>query len=213
MDFDQARKYLVWKVLKEKDGVVDQQVLAAMERVPRHLFVPEDQQPFSYENHPLPIGEGQTISQPYIVAFMTQAAEIDAESKVLEIGTGCGYQAAVLSEICSKVYSLEIIEHLAQTAKARLEELGYSNIFVKYADGYHGWKDQAPFDAILVTACAEEIPKPLLDQLKVGGRLIIPVQVEDEQKLMRIIKLDNNEIKKEFLLPVRFVPFTRSDKS
>lgn len=195
----------------EKRGVRDFEVLKAMRKVPRHLFVPFVQRLFSYSDRPLLIGHGQTISQPYIVAFMSEAARLKRTDKVLEIGTGSGYQAAVLAEIVDHVYTIEIIEGLATSAAKRLTELGYSNITVKHGDGYQGWKEYAPFDAIVVTAAPDKIPPKLIEQLKVGGRMVIPVGTVF-QELLRITKTAEG-LKEERLLPVRFVPMIESTPS
>jgi protein-L-isoaspartate(D-aspartate) O-methyltransferase len=190
-------------------GIGDVQVLAAMKKVPRHLFVPKNYQSAAYQDRPLPIGEGQTISQPYIVGYMTAAIKPKKGDVVLEIGTGSGYQAAVLAEIVKEVYTLEIITELGKEAKDLLTRLGYSNVFAKVSDGYHGWSEYAPFDAIVVTAAAEEIPQPLIDQLTDGGRMVIPVgPAFSVQNLVLVTKKDG-KIKKENLFAVRFVPFTR----
>ncbi len=187
-------------------GVSDTNVLAAMREVPRHLFVPEKYRRDAYSDGPLPIGSNQTISQPYIVAIMTELLQIDSNSKVLEIGTGSGYQAAVLAEITDSVYTIEIIPSLAERADSLLDSLGYDKISVRAGDGYLGWPDVAPFDAVIVTAAAPKIPQPLVDQLKTGGRMIIPVG-EISQDLMVITKRDDGIIKKS-VIPVRFVPMT-----
>ena len=190
-------------------GIIDSATLQAMRNVPRHEFVPKEQISFAYVDHALSIGEGQTISQPYIVAYMTQSLNLKAGSRVLEIGTGSGYQAAVLAEITSEVYSIEIVPELAVKARATLARLGYSEISLKIADGYNGWKEFAPFDAIIVTAGAEEIPQPLIDQLVVGGRMIIPVGPNGGVR--QLVQLDKKQkgVKKKNLMAVRFVPFTR----
>jgi protein-L-isoaspartate(D-aspartate) O-methyltransferase len=195
----------------EAEGVRDARVLAAMRKIPRHLFVPRELASNAYGDHPLPIGHGQTISQPFIVAFMTEAAQLTPQSKVLEIGTGSGYQAAVLGELAGQVYTIEIVEPLAKQSAKLLKELGYKNIFVRHGDGYKGWPDQAPFDAIIVTAAPEEIPPALIEQLKVGGRMLIPVgSLEQGQGLFRITKTEQG-IKKEQFYPVRFVPMVKEN--
>lgn len=187
-------------------GVKDNLVLSAMRKVPRHEFVPEDKKKYAYEDRPLEIGEDQTISQPYIVALMTELLGLKGDEKVLEIGTGSGYQAAILAEIVKEVYTIEIIKSLADNAEERLKRLGYNNITVKCGDGYQGWKEHAPFDGIIVTAAPDHIPQPLIEQLKVGGRLVIPVgSVFQELKL--ITKTDKGIIEKN-VIPVRFVPMT-----
>ncbi len=185
-------------------GVKDPQVLKAMLEVERHLFVPEKLKDSAYEDCPLPIGRGQTISQPYIVAYMTEALQLKKEDRVLEIGTGSGYQAAVLAEIVSDVYSIEIVEELAKTAQKRLKTLGYRNITVTHGDGYKGWPEHAPYDAIIVTAAPPEIPQELVKQLKIGGRMIVPTG-SFSQKLQLITKTETG-VKIKNLLPVRFVP-------
>ena len=187
----------------------DAEVMAAMANVPRHLFVPQAEQSSAYGNHPLPIGNGQTISQPYIVALMTDCLELQPEHTVLEIGTGSGYQTAILASLAHQVYTVEIIEPLARAAKSRLRQLGYTNIESKLDNGYFGWEEKGPFDGIIVTAAARQIPPPLLDQLKSGGKLIIPLgESFDAQHLYLITKHQNGEILQEHVLPVRFVPLT-----
>nr|MBS0020539.1 protein-L-isoaspartate(D-aspartate) O-methyltransferase [Gammaproteobacteria bacterium] len=187
-------------------GITDPQVLAALGKVPRHEFVPADSRALAYVDSPLSIGQGQTISQPFIVAFMTEAARIEPGDRVLEIGTGSGYQAAVLAEVAKEVYSIEIVEALGKAAAKRLHRLGYQNVTVKIGDGYKGWPEKAPFDAILVTAAPATIPPPLPEQLKVGGHLVMPVGGFNQQ-LVRITK-NAQGITRETLLPVRFVPMT-----
>ncbi|MDX1517750.1 MAG: protein-L-isoaspartate(D-aspartate) O-methyltransferase [Woeseiaceae bacterium] len=189
---------------------LDPKVREALRAVPRHLFIPERLHGFAYDNRPLPIGEGQTISQPYIVAMMTQLAALDDGDRVLEIGTGSGYQAAVLAEIAAQVYTIEIIDVLAERAAATLETLGYANVFVRAGDGYLGWPDRAPFDAILVTAAPETVPEPLIEQLAVGGRLVIPVGPEGRTQSLKVLqKNEDGDVTTRDVLPVRFVPFTR----
>ncbi|MFC1726354.1 protein-L-isoaspartate(D-aspartate) O-methyltransferase [candidate division KSB1 bacterium] len=187
-------------------GVSDKNVIAAMKKVPRHMFVPDELKERAYLDSPLPIGEGQTISQPYIVAYMTDVLNLKGDEKVLEIGTGSGYQGAVLAEIVKEVYTIEIIEKLGKRAKKTLNDLGYTNITVIVGDGYSGLPAKAPFDAIIVTAAPKKIPEPLIDQLKVGGRMIIPVG-NYLQELVLIEKTISG-IRKTKLLPVRFVPMT-----
>ncbi|MDH4222088.1 MAG: protein-L-isoaspartate(D-aspartate) O-methyltransferase [candidate division Zixibacteria bacterium] len=177
-----------------------------MREIPRHLFVPKTYVQEAYADGPLPIGEGQTISQPYIVALMTELLGLKGGEKVLEIGTGSGYQAAVLAEIASEVYSIEIICNLAERAGSTLTELGYKNITIRCADGYQGWKEHSPFDGIIVTAAPDHIPQPLIDQLKTGGKLVIPVG-ELFQELILVTKTEKG-IEKESTIPVRFVPMT-----
>jgi protein-L-isoaspartate(D-aspartate) O-methyltransferase len=200
-----AREAMVRQQIAAR-GVRDEGVLQAMGSVPRHLFVPPGMQPYSYRDSPLPIGYEQTISQPYIVGFMTEALALKPGDRVLEVGTGSGYQAAVLSVLVREVYSIEIVEPLANEAAERLRRLGYSNVKVRSGDGYRGWPDAAPFDGIMVTAAPDHIPKPLLDQLAEGGRLLIPVG-KDFQMLTRVNRTAKG-FKKENLLPVRFVPMT-----
>ncbi len=192
-------------------GVDDPEVLEAMRAVPRHRFVPADQVRMAYANRPLPIGHGQTISQPYVVAYMTELVELDAPDRVLEVGTGSGYQAAVLAEIVDEVYTIEIIPELAQTARKRLERLGYDNVEVRSADGYYGWEEHAPFDAIVVTAAAEHIPPPLLDQLADGGRMVIPVGSPFRTQTLMLVEKRGEELSTRSVAPVRFVPFTRAE--
>jgi protein-L-isoaspartate(D-aspartate) O-methyltransferase len=189
--------------------VVDPCVLVALRTVPRHAFVPKVYQDLAYADSPLPIGHGQTISQPYIVAFMTEALGLDPNSRVLEIGTGSGYQAAVCAEVAREVYTIEIVSELAESAARRLKELGYTNVHVKAGDGFFGWPDKAPFDAIIGTAAAEQIPKPLVDQLKRGGRMILPYgDAKGLQYLVLITKDERGEVLQKRVLPVRFVPMT-----
>ena len=190
---------------------LDPAVLAAMRDVPRHLFVPPEIAPYAYQNTALPIGHEQTISQPYIVALMTHLLKVEAGQKVLEIGTGSGYQAAVLDRIGATVHSIEIVEPLAREATARLKALGYERVTVRAGDGYLGWPEEAPFDRIIVTAGAPRIPKPLLDQLKPGGRMVIPVsRFPEGEELMLVEKDLRGRVKKKALLPVRFVPLVRA---
>ena len=190
-----------------KRGIEDQRVLDVMEVVERHKFVPERYSESAYKDGPLPIGYGQTISQPFIVAFMTENLKLKSSHKVLEIGTGSGYQAAVLSELCDHVYTIEIVDALANESTERLEKLGYKNITVRSGDGYKGWPEEAPFDRIMVTAAPEEIPELLIEQLAEGGIMVIPVGKQYEiQYLWVITKEVGGQIKKEKILPVRFVP-------
>lgn len=188
-------------------GVRNPRVLAAMREVPRHLFVEADQREHAYDDGPLPIGVKQTISQPYIVALMTELLDLGPNEKVLEIGTGSGYQSAVLARVAGRVNSIEIIPELAQRSAERLKRLGYENVTVREGDGYRGWPEEAPFDGIIVTAAPERIPQPLLDQLAPGGRMVIPVGgFFQELKVFR--KDANGRISEESILPVRFVPMT-----
>ena len=191
---------------------LSERVLAAMAKVPRHELVPADQKAIAYANRPLPIGLGQTISQPFIVALMTDLMEVKPGDRVLEIGTGSGYQAAVLAELAATVYTIEIVEPLAREAAGRLNQLGYRNVVAKVGDGYQGWPEHAPFDAIMVTAAPREVPQPLIDQLKPGGRLVVPVGGQAAgQSLLLIEKQPDGRISRRTILAVRFVPLT--DKS
>ena len=190
-------------------GVTNAKVLSSMKKVPRHLFVPSKQVPYAYEDRPLPIGHGQTISQPYIVGFMTAAIEPKENSKVLEIGTGSGYQAAVLAEIVDKVYTLEIVDALADESSQRFKDLKYDNVYAKRSDGYYGWSEYAPFDAIVVTAAAADIPPPLFEQLKEGGKMIIPVGPTFSVQSLVLVTKKDGKMKTQNLFGVRFVPFTR----
>jgi protein-L-isoaspartate(D-aspartate) O-methyltransferase len=204
----EEREKMVRQQIQQRE-VKDPNVLAAMRIVPRHAFVRQGEQRLAYIDSPLPIGYDQTISQPYIVAFMTEALNLKAGSKVLEIGTGSGYQAAVCAEIAKEVYTIEIVKELAQSAAERLKELGYHNVFVRAGDGFFGWPDKAPFDAIIGTAAAGRIPQPLIDQLKPGGRMILPMEGRlGFQYLVLITKDEKGELHKKNVLPVRFVPMT-----
>ncbi len=186
---------------------LDERVMAAMARVPRHAFVPEDRRESAYENRPLPIGYGQTISQPYIVALMTDLLELEEDDVALEVGTGSGYQAAILAELTSRVYSIEIIEPLARAAAARLNRLGFDKVATRHGDGYYGWEAYAPFDVIIVTAAASHVPPPLIAQLKPGGRMVIPVGSSFlTQYLMMVEKDSQGRVTNRQILPVRFVP-------
>jgi protein-L-isoaspartate(D-aspartate) O-methyltransferase len=198
-----------WRLVDEElraHGITDGKVLKAMRKVPRHRFVPESLARFAYENRPLPIGLEQTISQPSIVAYMSESAEISPKEKVLEIGTGSGYQAAILGELAAEVYSIEIIPELGERARQTLNELGYKNIHVKIGNGYEGWAEHAPYDAIVVTAAPDEAPQALIDQLAVGGRMVIPVGVKNQE--MMIIRKTQKGVVKRRTIPVRFVPMT-----
>lgn len=209
--FEERRKEryrLVESGIKDQ-GIEDPATLEAMRQVPRHRFVPDKLQEFAYMNRPLPIGYDQTISQPYIVAYMTAMLELAPGEKVLEIGTGSGYQAAVLSELTPYVYTIEIVEELGKQARSLFKELGYETIQTKIGDGYKGWPEHAPFDAILLTAAPPEIPQPLIDQLKPGGILIAPVGRTDEtQYLTRVTKSSSGKVRYERDIAVRFVPMT-----
>ena len=189
---------------------LDKRVIDALRTIPRHLFVPENLRNAAYQNRPLPIGHGQTISQPYIVALMTDLLRTKPTDVVLEVGTGSGYQAAILSPLVKRVYSVEIIEPLARQATARLQSLGYKNVVTRHADGYNGWPEHGPFDAIIVTAAATHIPPPLIQQLKPGGRMIIPVGGPfATQSLMLVEKTAAGKVRTRNVLPVQFVPLTR----
>lgn len=203
-----ARRAMVERQLAAR-GIDDRRVLEAMRRVPRHRFVPLSEAPAAYQDRPLPIGHGQTISQPYIVALMTQLALPAPDDRVLEIGTGSGYQAAVLSRLAGEVYTIEIVAPLAQEAARVLHELDYDNVTVRAGDGYGGWPDKAPFDVIVVTAAPERIPQPLLDQLKPGGRLVAPVGPAGATQELRVVeKRADGSLHTVRAIPVRFVPFT-----
>ncbi|HYO78773.1 MAG TPA: protein-L-isoaspartate(D-aspartate) O-methyltransferase [Thermoanaerobaculia bacterium] len=200
------------RLTSEQTGRValDRRVMNAMRTIPRHLFVPENQRSAAYANRPLPIGYGQTISQPYIVALMTDLLRLKPEHVVLEVGTGSGYQAAVLSPLVKQVYTVEIVAPLAQQAAQRLQSLGYKNVVARHSDGYIGWKEHGPFDAIIVTAAATHIPPPLIQQLKPGGRMIIPVGGPfATQSLMLVEKTKTGKVRTRQVLPVMFVPLTR----
>lgn len=196
----------------EARGIRDPRVLNAMRKVERHLFVPADQAALAYGDHPLPIGAGQTISQPYIVAFMTEALGLKERDRVLEIGTGSGYQAAILAEICDSVYTVEIIPELGKRAKALLTVLGYRNIRVKIGDGYQGWKEFAPYQAIMATCSPTHVPQPLIDQLAEGGTMIIPVGPAHNQELVVLVKRKGKLVQKN-VLPVRFVPMVDPNRN
>lgn len=207
--FARQRKRMVEEQIAYR-GVKDKAVLEAMESVPRHLFIPEAVRFSSYYDQPVPIGYGQTISQPYIVAFMTELLQAGAGDVVLEVGTGSGYQAAILARLVKQVYTIELVEELGKEARSRLKTLGYDNVEVLIGDGYKGWPEHAPFDVIIVTAAAEHIPQPLVDQLKPGGRMVIPVGgVYEVQDLMLITKDASSKVVKESIIPVRFVPLLR----
>jgi protein-L-isoaspartate(D-aspartate) O-methyltransferase len=219
MNYDSERQAMV-EVLREESRQSEQYgapplsepVIEVIARVPRHEFVPEDLRRYAYENRPLPIGAQQTISQPYIVALMTDLAEVTKDDVVLEIGTGSGYQAAVLSELAGQVFTIEIIEMLGRRAADDLARLGYDNVTTRIGDGYAGWPDEAPFDAILVTAAPEEIPEPLIEQLAVGGRMVIPVGAEDEVQILQVLsKEEDGLVIVHNVTAVRFVPLTRDE--
>ena len=212
-DFEKAREDLVRRYISSgirgRKPVRDPAVLRAMRTVPRHEFIPRDLAPFAYEDRPLPIGKGQTISQPYIVASMTEALRPEADDVVLEVGTGSGYQAAVLAEIVKEVYSIEIVPELGKKAARVLRDLGYANVYTRIGDGYKGWPQHAPFDGIIVTAAPDHVPQPLVDQLKVGGRMVIPIGPRDRvQELKLLEKQEDGSVKITTLDLVRFVPMT-----
>ena len=211
--FLRRREAMIEQQLKSR-GIKDPDVLNAMGKVDRHLFVDPAYLEEAYADKPLPIGYDQTISQPYIVAYMTEAVRLGKENKVLEIGTGSGYQSAILGEIAQQVYTIEIVAPLAESAKERLERLGYTNIHVKHGDGYEGWEEYSPYDAIIVTAAPQNIPQKLVEQLKIGGRMVIPVEKgegETDQELKLVIKTEEG-IRIKALLPVKFVPMVHDTK-
>lgn len=210
-DFARLREIMVQRQIMAR-GVKNPDVIKAMLKVPRHLFVPKTRRAYSYEDYPLSIGEGQTISQPYIVAYMTEALELSPGDKVLEIGTGSGYQAAILGELVKEVYTIEIVAKLGKRAQQTLHKLGYKNIHVKIGDGYKGWPDEAPFDAVIVTCAPEKVPRALIEQLKEGGRMIIPVgRTGGVQKLVRAVK-KGGRLKTDDVMYVRFVPMVKGKK-
>ena len=200
------KEEMIEKQIKNR-GVKDPRVLEAMRKIDRSLFVPEDMKPHAYEDRPLPIGKDQTISQPYIVAYMAEELQLNPEDVVLEVGTGCGYNAAVLSRLADHVYSLEIVEWLANLAKENLAKTPIDNITTRYGDGYSGWPEKAPFDAIILTAAPPRIPEPLKQQLKIGGKLLAPIG-RISQKLILLERTGEDSFEEKTLLPVRFVPMT-----
>ena len=204
--FELKRKQMVEGQI-ERRGIKDKQVLDAMRNVPRHLFVPEKLQSQAYDDFPLTIGFGQTISQPYIVAYMLEVAKLTPNDRVLEIGTGSGYQTAILAEIAKEIYSMEIVKELAESSQKLLNDLGYRNVFITHGDGYRGWAEHAPFDTIIVTAAAQEIPEKLVEQLKIGGRMVVPIG-SFFQELYLITKTPQGFEKRQ-LLPVQFVPMIK----
>ena len=208
-DYKAAREKMVNSQIKAR-GIQGRSTLAAMRSVPRHKFVPKNLMASAYHDSPLPIGYGQTISQPYIVAFMTEIIKPKNDFKVLEIGTGSGYQASILAQIVDSVYTIEIIKPLFIQAKMRLDDLNYDNILMKNADGYYGWEEKGPFDAIVVTAAAEFVPPPLIEQLKDGGKMIIPVGTPFRTQQLLLVEKKGGKIKTKNLMFVRFVPFTRA---
>jgi protein-L-isoaspartate(D-aspartate) O-methyltransferase len=208
--YSKSRDEMVTEQIENR-GISDQPTIDALRKVPRHKFVPPYSTERAYNDSPLPIGYGQTISQPYIVAFMTAAINPRPGQKVLEIGTGSGYQAAVLAEIVDEVYTIEIITELYNSSNKRLKELAYKNVYCRNSDGYYGWEEFAPFDAIVVTAAAEYIPPPLIEQLKDNGKMIIPVGSPYLTQMLVLVEKKGEEVFTTTLLPVRFVPFTRGD--
>ena len=206
-EFATHRQRMVEQQLKPR-GIKDERVLAAMGKVPREEFVPADVRPSAYEDGPLPIGYDQTISQPYVVAFMTEQLRPKRSDRVLEIGSGSGYQAAILGELVAEIYTIEIVEPLAKSAEATLQRLDYNNVHIKMGDGYKGWPEEAPFDAIIVTCAPEKVPQPLVDQLKDGGRMVVPVGERFAQQLY-LLEKKNGQLKESVTLPVRFVPMLR----
>ncbi|RPJ59618.1 MAG: protein-L-isoaspartate(D-aspartate) O-methyltransferase [Acidobacteria bacterium] len=206
-ELENRRRMMVDAQLKAR-GIENSRVLKAMGKVPRHEFIPPGMREYAYHDTPLPIGDEQTISQPYIVALMTELANPKRDDRVLEVGTGSGYQAAVLAELASEVYSIEILAPLAERARATLERLKYKNVYVRAGDGYRGWPEMAPFAAILVTAAAERIPQPLVDQLADNGRLIIPVGGVGDLQSLTVITRKGDRFERQEVLPVRFVPMT-----
>ncbi len=207
-DYAALRERMVAEQLEARGrDIANPAVLAAMRSVPRHEFVPAAERPLAYQDRPFPIGFGQTISQPYIVAFMTEQLKLRPTDRVLEIGTGSGYQAAVLAKLVAEVYSIEIVAPLAQRAMSDLARLGYTNVFVRAGDGYQGWPDAAPFDAIIVTCAPERVPQPLIEQLRDGGRLIIPIGLLHDQQLV-LLRKRNHQMEQSAIIPVRFVPMT-----
>ncbi|MFP4158156.1 MAG: protein-L-isoaspartate(D-aspartate) O-methyltransferase [Desulfobacterales bacterium] len=208
-DFPEKRAEMIREQIRGR-GIEDQEILDAFEKVERHRFVPERLRKYAYQDRALPIGKGQTISQPYIVALMTRAIEPEDTDRVLEIGTGSGYQAAILAELCKEVYTIEIIESLGKSAGNILSELDYANVHVRIGDGYKGWPDQAPFDAIIVTCAPDEIPDPLKQQLAEGGRMVIPVGKNYEQNLVLLEKKQGELVKKQ-IVPVAFVPMLNEE--
>jgi protein-L-isoaspartate(D-aspartate) O-methyltransferase len=207
-DFAAQRQRMVERQLMTR-GISDARVLAAMAKVPREEFIPVDARAGAYEDGPLPIGYDQTISQPYIVAFMTEQLRPKSSDRVLEIGSGSGYQAAILAELVADVYTIDIVEPLAKTAEATLQRLGYKNVHIKVGDGYKGWPEEAPFDAVIVTCAPEKVPQPLVDQLKDGGRMVIPVGERFAQQLY-LLEKKSGQLKESATLPVRFVPMLRN---
>lgn len=209
--YERMRRSMVKNQIEAR-GVEHKATLEAMRNVERHLFVPQSRVALAYSDRPIPIGYGQTISQPYIVAYMTAQLKPQSHWRILEIGTGSGYQAAILSRIVDSVYTIEIIPQLGKKARNVINDLGYKNVHVKIGDGYHGWKEHAPYDAIIVTAASEVIPPPLIEQLKEGGKMIIPVGSQFQTQYLILVTKAHDKVKTRALLPVRFVPFTRQQK-
>ncbi len=209
--FEPLRRQMVEEQIVRR-GVEDRGVLEAMLTIPRHRFVPPSQRDDAYVDYPLPIGQGQTISQPYIVALMTELLELDGSERVLEIGTGSGYQAAVLGELAAEVYTIEIREELGDEARRLLEDLGYDNVEVRTGNGYRGWPEKAPFDAIIVTASPPRVPQALVEQLGIGGRMVIPVGAGAVQQLELLVKTGEGKLERRHVVPVRFVPMIGDDE-
>ena len=207
-DYQEEREEMVQSQLRAR-GVKDGKVLEAMRTVPRHLFVPERVASLAYSDRPLAIGHEQTISQPFIVAFMTKALDFKAGDKVLEIGSGSGYQAAVLAEMGAEVWTMEIVPELAEMAESNLKEAGYENVHVKCGNGYKGWPEEAPFDAVIITAAPESIPEALVEQLREGGTMVLPVGPVNSVQTLKKVKKKDGKLKQETLIPVRFVPMVR----
>ena len=211
-NYPEQRQRMLEEQLKSR-GITDKATLNAMGKIPREAFVPESQKPFAYDDRPLPIGSGQTISQPFMVAYMTQSLHLKVSDRVLEIGTGSGYQAAVLSQMIDTVFTIEIVSDLAQRAIQKLKNLNIHNVDVKIGDGYYGWQEKAPFDAIIVTAGAESMPLFLLEQLAENGRMVIPIGPHKGVRQLMLLKKKNGKINSRKLMPVRFVPFVRDKQS
>lgn len=209
-DYATLREKMVKEQL-EMRGITSTAVLNAMRQVPRQEFVPAENRHLAYDDCPVPIGYNQTISQPYIVAYMTEKLNVKKNQRILEIGTGSGYQAAILSLLADSVFTIEIVRPLGENARTRLKELGYNNVKVKIGDGYLGWKQYAPFDAIMVTAAPEKVPPPLIDQLKEGGIMVVPLGSQRGTQYLQLLEKRNGKMERTKLLPVRFVPFTRED--
>jgi protein-L-isoaspartate(D-aspartate) O-methyltransferase len=211
-DYTRLRQKMVSEQITSR-GITSEHVISAMRQVPRHEFVPAENRHMAYDDTPLPIGFNQTISQPYIVAYMTEKLNVTKKQKVLEIGTGSGYQAAVLSLLADSVYTIEIVKPLGEAARNKLKELGYNNVRVKIGDGYQGWKQHAPFDAIMVTAAPEKVPPPLIHQLKEGGTMVVPIGPQGGMQYLQLLVKRNGKMVKNKLLPVKFVPFTRDKEN